>query len=240
MKPPTNTPAGKSEEPFEEQLARQFHEVYERLAPSFGYETRKDTKKFDPTQPNGRLMMAVCAEIFAVASAQLATLQRELAGAREDFQSFAKIDQAANSELTTLRAQLEEAKQDKEAALKTAQFRFEAWSDGESERDSLTAQLEEAKNEIGDLANSLVTERDLVDTLRVQVAKLRDSLRDMTIDLQEAYGIRKKSPSEDRRLSHAIQLVAEIGSAYYRDGSFQQMLDRAAIDSTSVPRKGTP
>ena len=27
-----------------EQLARRFHETYERLAPSFGYETRPDTR----------------------------------------------------------------------------------------------------------------------------------------------------------------------------------------------------
>ncbi len=47
------------------QLATQFHEVYERLAPSFGYETRKETRQFDPTTPNGRLMVAVCAELIA-------------------------------------------------------------------------------------------------------------------------------------------------------------------------------
>lgn len=44
-------------------VARQFHDVYERLAPSFGYETRKDTKIFDPETPNGRLMIAVCEEV---------------------------------------------------------------------------------------------------------------------------------------------------------------------------------
>lgn len=42
-----------------EQLARYFHRTYEKLAPSFGYETRPDTKDFDPTTPNGRLMCAV-------------------------------------------------------------------------------------------------------------------------------------------------------------------------------------
>ena len=48
-----------------EGLARRFHEIYERLAPSFGYETRKETREFDPTTPNGRLMIAVCSEIAA-------------------------------------------------------------------------------------------------------------------------------------------------------------------------------
>lgn len=46
-----------------EKLARLFHETYERLAPSFGYETRTETRKFDPNTPNGRLMIAVCAEL---------------------------------------------------------------------------------------------------------------------------------------------------------------------------------
>ena len=47
-----------------ETLARAFHEAYERLAPSFGYETRTETRDFDPTTKNGRLMVAVCDEIM--------------------------------------------------------------------------------------------------------------------------------------------------------------------------------
>lgn len=45
------------------ELAKRFHETYERLAPSFGYETRKDTKAFDENSPNGKLMIAVCTEV---------------------------------------------------------------------------------------------------------------------------------------------------------------------------------
>lgn len=44
-------------------LARRFHELYEINAPRFGYETRKDTKEFDPESPNGRLMAYVCMEM---------------------------------------------------------------------------------------------------------------------------------------------------------------------------------
>lgn len=44
-------------------LAIKFHDTYERLAPSFGYETRKETKIFDPFTPNGQLMLAVCQEV---------------------------------------------------------------------------------------------------------------------------------------------------------------------------------
>lgn len=48
-----------------ESLARIFHEAYERLAPNFGYETRPETRAFDPETPNGRLMIAVCEEIVS-------------------------------------------------------------------------------------------------------------------------------------------------------------------------------
>lgn len=49
----------------EAQAAALFHDTYEKLAPSFGYETRKDTRKFDPNSPNGKLMIAVCGEVLA-------------------------------------------------------------------------------------------------------------------------------------------------------------------------------
>lgn len=48
-----------------EELAIKFHEIYETKAPSFGYETRPDTKQFDPTTANGRLMIEVCRELIA-------------------------------------------------------------------------------------------------------------------------------------------------------------------------------
>jgi hypothetical protein len=44
-------------------LAVRFHQTYERLAPSFCYETRQDTREFDPQSKNGRLVIAVCAEL---------------------------------------------------------------------------------------------------------------------------------------------------------------------------------
>ncbi len=42
-----------------------FHDTYEKLAPEYGYETRPDTKQFDPRTPNGRLMIAVCETVLA-------------------------------------------------------------------------------------------------------------------------------------------------------------------------------
>lgn len=51
-------------EPEPAELAARFHKIYELLAPHYGYETREDTKQFDPESPNGKLMTAVCAQII--------------------------------------------------------------------------------------------------------------------------------------------------------------------------------
>ena len=56
------------------ELARKFHETYERLAPQYGYETRRDTREFDPSSPNGRLM---CAVIESIGKPALSDAERE-------------------------------------------------------------------------------------------------------------------------------------------------------------------
>ena len=50
--------------------AREFHNLYEETAPMFGYETRKETKEFDPKSSNGRLMAYVCFNIIHQAVAE--------------------------------------------------------------------------------------------------------------------------------------------------------------------------
>lgn len=52
-----------------DQLAQRFHETYERLAPSFGYETRRDSAVPWESVPekNRKLMVAVCAELLPAA-----------------------------------------------------------------------------------------------------------------------------------------------------------------------------
>lgn len=48
-------------------FARYMHNTYEQLAPSFGYETRTDTRDFDPESANGKLMIAVCKTLSLIA-----------------------------------------------------------------------------------------------------------------------------------------------------------------------------
>ena len=38
-------------------------QIYERLAPEYGYVTREETKVSNPDSPNGQLMIAVCSEV---------------------------------------------------------------------------------------------------------------------------------------------------------------------------------
>lgn len=54
-----------------EALAQKFHEIYERLAPEYGYETRKETSVPWTALPdnNKRLMIAVCSTLQSVIDA---------------------------------------------------------------------------------------------------------------------------------------------------------------------------
>lgn len=71
----TTTPTPEIKPCPPEQLAQEFHETYERLAPSFGYETRKDSAKpwSDVPEKNKKLMIAVCAEILNTRAPIIAT-----------------------------------------------------------------------------------------------------------------------------------------------------------------------
>jgi len=70
-----------------EELARKFHETYERLAPSFGYETRKETKDFVPTSANGMLMIAVCSEVLEGLSSENKRLRAAIEEVQDEWQS---------------------------------------------------------------------------------------------------------------------------------------------------------
>lgn len=60
--------------------ARAFHEAYERLAPSFGYETRKESAvPWEDVPANNRdLMTAVCAEVVGALVAERDRLREAL------------------------------------------------------------------------------------------------------------------------------------------------------------------
>lgn len=55
-----------------------FHYTYEMLALNFGYETRKDTKKFDFDTPNGKLMYATVEKIISPILEENQELKKQL------------------------------------------------------------------------------------------------------------------------------------------------------------------
>ncbi len=56
------------ESPTGEQLAKLFHATYERLAPEYGYKTRKESAKPWDEVPdqNKRLMIATCEHVLSI------------------------------------------------------------------------------------------------------------------------------------------------------------------------------
>lgn len=62
------------------ELAKIFHNVYEKLAPIYGYKTREDTKEFDENTPNGKLMIATCEGVLNMLDAESNRLEKLVAG----------------------------------------------------------------------------------------------------------------------------------------------------------------
>ena len=84
--PPPVQPPGDGEE-YRETLARQFHEAYERLAPSYGYQTRAETREVPWARlpaANKELMVHVVdvVAITAVSQARAEALREVLNEAR--------------------------------------------------------------------------------------------------------------------------------------------------------------
>ena len=99
MNKENNLIAGKT--PLE--IATLFHDTYERLAPSFGYETRPDTKEFDPTTNNGKLMMATCSEVVSSLNRVVIEIldmafKNELGNKITDFRGFNQLERIGRYE----------------------------------------------------------------------------------------------------------------------------------------------
>lgn len=48
-----------------EEFAKLFHDIYEKLAPDFGYHTRPEYREWNTNTNNAQLMMAVCEIVLA-------------------------------------------------------------------------------------------------------------------------------------------------------------------------------
>lgn len=138
----------------DEQLAVWFHETYERLAPEFGYETRPDTKAFDPQSKNGKLMVAVCGK----AAAALREQAKDAKYCQEHHVSRQLLD-ATNDSLREQAGEVTELKQ-KVIESQAALYRTSAAGfDVVRERDSLRATLATQAAEIERFKVGLIEQR---------------------------------------------------------------------------------
>src|SRR5262245_15794207 len=106
-----------------EQLARLFHETYERLAPAFGYETRKASSVpwKEVPEPNRSLMVAVAAEVLKALQQSEAALLEELR-LREETQ-IPMIPRGAKAKMDRLEARTGQATGGAEASKRSASHR---------------------------------------------------------------------------------------------------------------------
>ena len=79
-----------------------FHKYYERLAPNYGYETRKDTKEFDFNSNNGKLMYATVNEIISPLLQKVEQLENKIKYAQKIEQEYSAL-LTENTELENIR-----------------------------------------------------------------------------------------------------------------------------------------
>ena len=70
-----------------------FHNTYEKLAPNYGYETRKDTKELNFNSNNGKLMYATINEIITPLLDDITNLQQENEVLENEKDMFYKVSQ---------------------------------------------------------------------------------------------------------------------------------------------------
>lgn len=100
-----------------EQWTREFHDLYEQLAPHFGYETRTETRQFDPASANGQLMMRVVGAIIvpleAAYDAECAAHWRAQQERDESREALSRVE----DELTDLRLVRDQFETERDRAL---------------------------------------------------------------------------------------------------------------------------
>lgn len=97
-------------------LAREFHEAYERLAPSFGYETRKESAVpwEDVLEANRDLMAATVKEVIGPLHARLSELEGAIRSTQDTLLHKVPRTEAVTLQLEVNRAALRAAHSQKE------------------------------------------------------------------------------------------------------------------------------
>lgn len=131
-----------------EEIARAFHEAYERLAPSFGYKTREASAKpwSEVPEQNRNLMIAVVESLDLAPAAQLATMREQ----RDDnYEGLKKKD-------ATIAALRDE--------IRLLRERRHLWQDQSTELSTATSRLRQCEEGVKKIVKDVVEASDPDDT----------------------------------------------------------------------------
>lgn len=110
-------------------LARLFHDTYERLAPEYGYVTRDETRIFDKDSANGKLMCAVVEIVRREIESNQAARIEEL---EEESRDLSQIAGLALGEKRVLEGRIKELEAQVERLRGTAHYAASRWYDSAS------------------------------------------------------------------------------------------------------------
>lgn len=85
------------------EITKKFHDTYEKLSKEYDYETRKETKVFDITSNNGKLMYATVNEVISPILDENQDLKKQLHEASLTIQEMAEQDIECPSNCEKLR-----------------------------------------------------------------------------------------------------------------------------------------
>lgn len=76
------------------EIAKEFHDTYEKLASEYTYETREDTKVFDINSNNGKLMYATVNEIVSPILKENQELKKQVEEYQQELEKADSITQS--------------------------------------------------------------------------------------------------------------------------------------------------
>lgn len=154
------------------EVAESFHRLYEELAPQFGYETRADTKAFDPESNNGRLMTAVCGQIAG-------QIRADLEAANDFVAELLSREECLRADLAVVMAERDHERHEKETVADASGSMVRYLK---SQRDTLKADLAQCEDRWA--AVEAEVERHLV-----RIKELEDQISDAYADCREILGV---------------------------------------------------
>jgi hypothetical protein len=214
-----------------ETLARFFHDTYENLAPSFGYETRKDTREFNPESQNGRLMVTVCGAVLLRFNTALAAEREQKKNEHKLYQTeLGRADRATDEREIAIGVAmgLKEKLLETEEQLAAERERHGIQAKGQIEENKLLSQQLAAEREKVHRCKVIHRHRETIELLKEQLAAERERILAYQAQIRGTNGklMETRAALAAERERHREELQAEIherdrGWSNYRESQQQ-------------------